>query len=259
MAAQIALWHTRRESYWRILSYLMVPQSHHQHMRPPSHMQSIIDLNVINQCLAAVLYKLFSLGITSSFSTTAQRWVAEFDVLKCIKLLFSVSSPAFHIHLVIAQPTVCQGCRSRCSAQLRTRRQALGRGTLQRRHTLHGEGCFRRFWWKTASWCMGSARVFAFIHLQAFFTLGPCFKFTFSEAHFGHPSLFPNAFSLEPRNSHLHFISPWFLFVYLFILPSAPKRKLREVRASEPVWFNVVSPTENEGRVCASHRSWWTL
>lgn len=151
MAAQIAPWHTRRESYWRILSYLMVPQSHHQHMRPPSHMQSIIDLNVINQCLAAVLYKLFSLGITSSFSATAQRWVAGFGVLKCIKLLFSVSSPAFHIHLVIAQPTVCQGCRSRCSAQLRTRRQALGRGTLQRRHTLHGEGCFRR---RAGAWAL---------------------------------------------------------------------------------------------------------
>lgn len=91
----------------------MVPQSHHQCMRPPSHMSSIIDLNVINQCLAAVLYKLFSLGRTSSFSATAQIWVAEFDVLKCVKLLFSVSSPAFHIHLVVAQPTVYQGCRSR--------------------------------------------------------------------------------------------------------------------------------------------------
>lgn len=71
---------------------------------------------------------------------------------------------------------------------------------------------------RRAGWCLGSARVFAFIHLQVFFTLGPCFKFTFSEAHSGYPSLLPNAFPLEPRNSHLHFISPWFFFCLLIYL-----------------------------------------
>lgn len=194
MAAQIAPWHTRRESYWRILSYLMVPQSHHQRMRPPSHMQSIIDLNVINQCLAAVLYKLFSLGITSSLSATAQRWVAEFDVLKCIKLLFSVSSPAFHIHLVIAQPTVCQGCRSRCSAQLRRRWQALGRGTLQRRHTLHGEGCFRRFWWKTSGLVHGLCPCLCFHTSAGFLHFGSLFQIHFLRGPLWPPICFPMPF-----------------------------------------------------------------
>lgn len=80
------------------------------------------------------------------------------------------------------------------------------------------------------------------IHLYAFFTLGPCFKFTFSEA--------PRTTEFPPP---FHFS---LIFICLLIyLASAPKRKLHEVRASEPVWFNVVSPAENNDRARASHRS----
>lgn len=173
---------------------------------------------------------------------------------------FSVLSPAFHIHLVVAQPTVYQGYRSRVLSTAENEMAGIREGRLAQtshpaRGRLHQEVLVEDE--QAGAWALPVS--LPFIHLHAFFTLGPCFKFTFSEAHSGYPSLFPNAFPLEPRISHLHFISPWFLSVYFFILLSAPKRKFCVVGASEPVWFNVVSPAENDGRVHASHRSRWTL
>lgn len=142
---------TKRESYWRILLYLMVPRSHHHHMRPSSHIQSIIDLNVINLCLTAVLYELFSLGITLSLQLTAQIWVTEFDVLECVKLLFQCLFSLLSTFIQqLPNPLSIKDTEAGCSAQLRTRWQALGRGILHRSQTLHREGCFRRFWCRTS-------------------------------------------------------------------------------------------------------------
>lgn len=97
---------------------------------------------------------------------------------------FSVSSPHFpHSFSSCITPLSIKDTEAGYSAQLRTRWQALGRGALHRSHTLHGEGCFKEVLVedeRADAWALPVS--LPSIHLYAFFTLGPCFKFTFSEA-----------------------------------------------------------------------------
>lgn len=117
--------------------------------------------------------------------------------------------PAFHIHLVAAQPTVYQGYRSRVLSTAENERAGFREGRLAQK-SLPARGRLLQEVLvedeRAGAWALPVS--LPFIHLLAFFTLGPCFKFTFSEVHSGYLSQFPNAFPQEPRNSHLHFIFP---------------------------------------------------